>query len=115
MSVDEPCRRKAARDRAMAVLDAFYDANDEDYSTTDLEQISVMLEAFQIFVQRNAKRHDLWKQFGWEDSALHIRSKAARVGLTLDPAVDLDPDDVLDDALDLINVAVFFVRNVRGV
>jgi hypothetical protein len=81
---------------------------------TNVRQAAVLMEAFDKFYERNAKRVDLWKQFGWEDSALHLRSKAARIALALDKGLDIDPEELLDDAIDIINYAVFFVRNVRG-
>jgi hypothetical protein len=81
---------------------------------TDRAQGEVLIEALEIFLERNAKRADLWKQFGWQDSALHLRSKALRIALALEKDLDIDPEDVLDDAIDIINYAVFFVRNVRG-
>jgi hypothetical protein len=82
---------------------------------TNVRQAAVLMEAFDKFQERNAKRHDLWKVFGWKDSALHMRSKAARIALALEGDLDVDPEELLDDAIDIINYAVFYVRNVRGV
>lgn len=102
--------------RAMAEEDTDLPAPlDESFSQTDREQLAVLFEAWLIFRERNSKRADLWKQFGWQDSVLHLRSKAARVALVLDTDLDIEPEDVLDDAVDTINYAVFFLRNVRGV
>lgn len=80
---------------------------------TNLNQLVVLLDAWAMFIRKNKRHHDLWKQFGWHDSALHIRSKAARVALVLRSDLDVQPEDVLREIPDLINYSVFFLRNVR--
>lgn len=112
MAVDDTSwRRGVAHEAAKMALDAM--DPDAEHSHTDIEQAAVLMEALMIFRERNAKRADLWREFGWEDSTLHIRSKAMRLGLLLNQEIDVEPVELLDDALDLINVSVFFVRNVR--
>lgn len=81
-------------------------------SDTNRKQLAVMLEALEIFDERNVKYGDAWKEGGWEDSALHLRSKAVRVYSSTKGTL-LKPFDYLDDALDAINYAAFYVRNVR--
>lgn len=87
----------------------------EGFSETDKRQLSTLFAAFVKFQERNAKYRDLWKQGGIEDSANHARHKAHRLVLASMNRDQLDPEDFIDDAIDLINYAVFFIRNSRGV
>ena len=82
-------------------------------SATNDEQLGVLLECFGIFIERNERRKDLWARFGWPDSLMHIRSKAERLALLLDGS-DQKPQDMEDEALDLVNYSIFFVRNSRN-
>lgn len=73
---------------------------------TSFQQALVLGEAYKVFTERNKKYKDLWKEYGAEDSALHIRSKLMRLTTT---TVETEEDD----GLDLINYAVFWIRNWR--
>jgi hypothetical protein len=66
----------------------------------DADQLSYFFEAFEIYLERNAKYKDLWAQYGIEDVMLHVRSKFSRLERTGD----------IDDALDLLNYTVFWIR-----
>jgi len=81
---------------------------------TNVQQMVVYLEAFELFVQRNSTYEDLWKDYGWMDTLTHLRSKSMRLVRKFwreSPSTD---KILLDDAMDLINYAVFFVRNFRA-
>ena len=82
-------------------------------SDTNREQLAVMLEALELFDERNVKYGDLWQEGGWQDSAAHLRSKAARVHSATKGTL-LQPYNFIDDALDAMNYAAFYVRNVRA-
>lgn len=92
-------------------------------SGTDRAQLEILVEALNKFQERNAKYQDLWKEGGWGDSAHHVRHKAARVAMCLRGSKNEDGHyssgdpvhlvDLEEDAIDLINYSVFFVRNVR--
>lgn len=84
-----------------------------DLIDTEFEQFNVLAEAFNEFLKKNAKYKDLWKKGGWQDSAHHVRHKAARVAMVLDEQHDMAAGEVIEDAIDLINYAVFFIRNAR--
>lgn len=73
---------------------------------------SSLMDAFQIFMERNQVYEDLWQDYGWMDSLTHIRSKSLRLirKFWRDEAPE-DADGLLDDAYDLINYSVFFIRN----
>ena len=76
------------------------------------KQHDVMHHALRIFRERNEKYKDLWKQYTPEDHALHIKSKAMR---TIQSVTTGEPPEVIEeDAMDLINYAVFLIRSVRG-
>jgi hypothetical protein len=76
-------------------------------SETNLRQLAILVRAYYKFVERNAKYKDLWAEYGIDDSLLHIKSKAARiVRLVAEDGLGAD----IDDAIDLINYTVFFIR-----
>jgi hypothetical protein len=82
---------------------------------TNEQQMEVLIHAFEIFIERNADRKDLWAEYGVEDSLLHIRSKAGRLARLLgeDQRLSVKEKD-LDEAYDLINYCVFFIRHMLG-
>lgn len=77
-------------------------------SDTDREHLSLLMEAFFIMRERNAKYHDLWKQYGAVDSYHHVTSKAARCQFYLEGTEDES------DPFDLINYTGFMIRNIRA-
>lgn len=80
-------------------------------SQDDWEQFEVYLDAYGVYLERNARYTNLWRQYGARDTAHHCRSKALRVGAELSKDKASDDYD-LDDAYDLINYSVFTIRNV---
>ncbi len=74
----------------------------------DVEQFMTMMEAFEIYKERNDLRQNLWKQDNPGELAGHCISKAKRMCLTAVPGT------FEDDALDLVNYSVFFVRQGRN-
>lgn len=77
----------------------------EDITDNHVEQFAVLAEALELFMERDAHHRSLWKEYGATDTAHHCKSKAMRL--------NVEPAEHLDDAMDLINYAVFTVRNVR--
>lgn len=76
-------------------------------TATNYEQFGIFVRVMRKFVERNAKYKDLWKEYGIDDSMLHIKSKAARIQrLVAEDGLGAD----IDDAIDLINYTGFFVR-----
>jgi len=89
------------------------------------QQEEVLANALEIFVRRSSVRGDLWAKYDEKDALAHIEDKAARLraGMMIKDAraelgESLDIDELhaalIDDALDLCNYAVFFVRHLRG-
>lgn len=80
---------------------------------TTLDQISIFRRALEIFESKNnadGGYEDLWKQYGWADNLLHMRSKLSRIERRFRDQGATHVD--LDDAYDLLNYVVFFIRNV---
>lgn len=64
--------------------------------------------AFEKFAERNEVYKDLWKDDDIEGTVAHVKHKAMRVGRLT------DPESMIDDAIDLVNYAVFLLRLVTG-
>lgn len=91
----------------------FVDQCGHPVTETNVAQMRAYLEAFGIFVQRNSVYEDLWKSYGWMDSLTHVRSKAMRLVRKFWRDNPTEDETLLDDAFDLINYTVFFIRNWR--
>jgi hypothetical protein len=81
-------------------------------SPSNIEQMQVYLDAFDVFLERNSRYEDLWRDYGWMDNLTHVRSKALRLVRKFwrNNAPEAN-DNMLDDAVDLINYTAFFIRN----
>jgi hypothetical protein len=85
------------------------------------QQMEILADALVIYAERNEKYHDNWKRMGWRGTLVRLRERAERLWDNYWNADDLDfleekmyvPRDV-DDALDLINFAAFFIRGMNG-
>jgi hypothetical protein len=94
-----------------------FELTDEDW-----EHFKVLCRALEKFHERDAKHRGLWTYFGAIDSAFQARAKATRtyniaIQLLKDASVvelDGSDEDYLDDAVDQINYAAFFVRNCEA-
>lgn len=80
----------------------------EDYQ----EHTDVLNEALKLYEQREQKYHGLWKEVGASDNSTLAKHKIERVKMATNGGVT--PEDYIDDALDVINYAVFWIRNVRA-
>ena len=84
---------------------------DMEQTSDRLRYLNVMSRAQEIYLQRDAKYKGLWKDGGPQDSAFHAQHKASRlVRATADDTFD---EGAIDDALDLVNYAVFFILNME--
>lgn len=81
-----------------------------------------LLDAHRKYEERDLVRQGLWKEHGAEDSAMHCRSKALRALKHCDKLdqrmgsvdeVTTVFDEAIDDGIDLVNYAAFYVENVR--
>lgn len=86
------------------------DAGLED-TDDNRHQLGVMLEALAIYQEREQVRNALWKKAGAEDCAHNLRHKSLRVAHADEPDA---MEAAIDDALDAVNYALFFIRNVRA-
>lgn len=71
------------------------------------EQCAVLAHAIETFIERNEEYTDLWKDGGTADSLHHMRHKLMRCERAKSPSVKAE------SAIDLINYAVFFIRNLE--
>lgn len=72
-------------------------------------------EAFNLFVKKNVSYGGAWQQQGYMGNVARILSKASRLKNMLwcnYPRNDTD-ESVEDTALDMMNIAVFFILNFR--
>jgi hypothetical protein len=76
-------------------------------------QKAVLDEALDKFVVRNAVHQDLWKEDDLAGIAQSMKSKTLRIGAQASSA-EPNVDQIMDDAVDLINYAGFLIRKVRG-
>jgi hypothetical protein len=79
-------------------------------------QLSVFAMAMQIYEVREVKRGGLWKEFGPEDKLMHLRDKLRRTERIWENYQSNGDDPLLvdvDDALDILNYAAFFIRQVK--
>lgn len=87
-------------------------------SESEAIQLGCLLEALKIYAERNVKYKDNFQRMGWRGMLIRIRERAERLWDSAwsaepgYPARDVPPVDV-DDAIDLINFACFFIRAVR--
>jgi hypothetical protein len=84
-------------------------------------QASVLIEALEVYAERNKKYNDNWRRMGWRGQLIRVRERAERLWDYLWDGAPRDASDIalphapydVDDALDLINFAGFLVRAVR--
>jgi hypothetical protein len=80
--------------------------------TTD-EHMKVLKEANAIYIERNAKYGDNWKNQGTRGNLFKIRWKVERAWRVLWHSENVGAEDV-DDLLDVINDCVFAIRCARS-
>ena len=97
--------------RASAAMQA---AGFSDVSQSELEQMVVFLECFELFREKNKTYQDLWRVDGWIGIVHHIRHKSLRIWRLFGRHQDDEAIPKDDDAYDLINYLVFFLRLLRA-
>lgn len=87
-----------------------------------MEHAAVLSEAMRIYMDRDAVRGDLWRNFPPTDKFKMIREKTdravsalARLGHPVKSKhfIDRLEHEIIDSMLDTINFAVFAIRQVR--
>lgn len=79
-----------------------------DPSEDEVGYMATVAQAFDIYRERERDYGGMWKDSGSEDNATQIRSKAQRMLGGMTARVKHD------SALDCINYAVFYFRNVKA-
>lgn len=84
-----------------------------DPTESDYQNLCYANRALVIAHERNIRYKDSWKQAGWRGAVFDIRKKAERLFRQFFSADTLDHLQGMegeDDAYDLINFAIFFLR-----
>lgn len=79
-------------------------------------QLEVMVDAVRVYDERSSVYGQLWKQYGALSNLLSAARKTDRLMAEwwfTDGAPPAMHKDALDDAVDLLNYTVFFMRNAR--
>lgn len=82
-------------------------------TVTNIEHMVVLLEAMQLYAERNNTYKDLWRVDGWMGLVHHIRHKSLRIHRLFSRHQDAEKMPKLDDAPDLINYTAMFIRMGR--
>lgn len=90
---------------------------DDDTPLVRMEkaQAVTLIEALQVYCDKNVKYKDNWRRMGWRGLLARIRERSDRLWDTFWMGVNWKSEGVIDadDAIDLINFAAFFVRQTR--
>lgn len=113
-------------EEAVRHVKAVLDQQGIEPSLENIQQLLIFLEALKLYDERTRAYGQLWRQYGAMSNLLSMARKTDRtvkVWWTQEEEV-LDADtgkklpllhkDGLDDALDLLNYTVFFIRNARA-
>lgn len=106
-SIQEGIMKETSVEEAARVVEALEVTPTE----TNITQMHVMLEAYCLFLKRNEEYEDLWEDYGWVDNLTHIRSKTMRLVRKFWREEPQDGAKGIDDAYDLVNYGIFFIRN----
>jgi hypothetical protein len=82
-----------------------------DPTSDNKEQMSILIEAFAIYLEREATRGGVWKNSGAKGMAFQLMSKAER---SFHLTMTEQSQAVQDEALDCINYAAFLLRQLRA-
>jgi hypothetical protein len=95
-------------------------------SEDQVQHLGVLAEAMDIFIEKDALRGDMWRQYPPSDKIREIRERADR--LTSANTIlarmaeengdthangDLVEETLISDALDTINYAAFLIKQIR--
>lgn len=102
----------------MAVANAFLEGIGLDGTEDNREHLDVLVRCLLTYSSREQVYGAAWRQYGAVSNVLSMARKVDRImnewwaALVRGEVRDRDGEE-LDDAVDLINYTVFFLRNVR--
>ncbi len=78
--------------------------------------VEVILDAYDVHVDREKIRKGLWKRYGARDQVNTTKTKLERVlnTLTMDHVDDDMTENAIQELYDIINYSVFAVRLLKG-
>lgn len=98
---------RAEDERYIAIIDRFRGLLSSDEA---MGQAEVLLDALDVFNEREKRYGSLWRTAGWRGVLIDLKKKTERTWREY--WLGSAPADV-DSPLDLINYAAFFIRSVR--
>ena len=78
--------------------------------------MKVVGEAFEVHLDRERIRHGLWKDYPAKDQNFQVTVKADRIKRALETE-DLTTEEIVEvisEAWDIVNYAIFAIRKLRG-
>jgi hypothetical protein len=96
-------------------LIACLEAHDITPNDAMIDQLSIFMDAMDLYQARRQRYGDGWQRYGWLDSLFHMRNKMLRIEAefwTTPPDNSHEATVRLDNAMDLLNYIAFFIRNV---
>jgi hypothetical protein len=79
-----------------------------------IEQVTPMVMAIQLYIDRNKKREGVWARSGARGCAFHVFAKAERLwAQVMRSQTDRDPID-RQEILDLINYSAMLLRQLEA-
>ena len=92
----------------------FHKTPEFDTNTDLSEHEQVLLKALAVYKERNAKYKGAWKEGGWRFSLTQIRGRIDRAWQLWNADPRHNETVKTDDLIDLINLAVFAIRNIEA-
>lgn len=97
----------------VTTLTVVFEPDEDPMDYAMIQHLGVFMRAMEVYSERNKSYKDNWKKMGWRGMLVRIRERQERLW---DNFWNGEPEpanlDGLDDAIDLINFAGFFVRAV---
>lgn len=83
------------------------------------EHAEILAQALRLYGERNEMYKDNWRRFGWRGCLFRVRERAERMwdalwDLPMEHRAGPKARAAEDDAIDLINFAVFTIRAIRS-
>jgi hypothetical protein len=101
-------------------LDAALEIAGTTMTEDQLPHAMILIEAIKIYLEKDPVRGSMWRDFGAEDKVRELIERSRRIEVALGhmdsslPGHDKHMCEVMiEDALDLINYSVFFIRQLR--
>lgn len=78
--------------------------------------LSVLDGAYLVYIEKDAQRGDMWRQFPVEDKIRELRERVTRLEALSDRSeikIETKHQLMIDEGVDIINYAVFMIRQLQ--